>query len=313
MSCIAHASGRVCRLALRVLLALLLFVATVARADQPALPVMPLSGLLLYAADAQGERVGPIWHTARGGRAGPLAFNAFNPGSARTMSFTNDSRGEIDQPLAMMTHVLTLYFQPEETFPTHLVLNAYFHGDQRDPKISLLVPHRRGFSHAYLNPAYQTYSLYLEEVDNSADLIYSDGLLQVRTGAAFFFPSSAVETRAWLPGDLFLIDRVGTRELEPDGEWDGILVVELDVAPAPRQAPTPRSLPKAVDAPAFRPPILVERSPPPPSATPPELEFPTPRTTSTAPKSETPAPARTPSAPPAATPSPPAPSVSATP
>lgn len=244
---------------------------------------MDLSGLLLYATDGQGNRIGEVWHTASGLRARPLSFNAWNPGTARTMVLPNDARGEIDQRLPPGTHVLMLYFQADDPFPSHLVLNAYLDGDKRDPRISLLVPHRRGFTHSRLNPAYRTLSLYLEDVDSSADVVYDDGHLQARAGAAFFFPSSGEDTQAWLPGDLYLVDRVGRRELEPDGDWDGILVVEIDVGPAPRPAlPRPLAGPLPAPRPAFRPPVLVERAPPPPTATRAALEFPTPRTTSTA-------------------------------
>jgi len=266
------------RLARPVLAALALILASTPAA------ALELSGVLIYSADGAGERVGGAWHTASGLRAGPLALMLLNPPAVRTFDFLNDRRGEVDLTLPPGTHFLTLLLQAEDSsYPSHLVVNLYFNRDKRSPGISLLVPHQRGFTHARLNPAFATQSLYLEDVGNAADLAFDGGLLQARAGAAFYFHTSGY-TPQWMPGDFYRLDRVGAREIEPDGEWDTALVVELHVGPSPRRPPVRwQSPPPAAAAPRYVPPLLLERGTPAmlPAARP-TLVLPTPRTTSTA-------------------------------
>jgi hypothetical protein len=287
-----------------VLLTLLLATAPPAPAA-----AMHLSGVLLHGADAQGRPTGGAWHTARSPGAGPLGLTRFNPAHVRHIPFPNNSRGEIDLPLLPGTHVVTLLFQyPPEMLPSHLVLNLFFDDDKREPRISVLVPHQRGFTRVRLNPAPATRSLYLEEVENGADLVHDDGRQRARLGAAFYFPSSGF-TPQWMSRDFFEIDRVGPLELEPDGEWDGILVFELEVTPS-RPRPTPRWSPgaKAPPTPPYVPPVLVEHGTPamlpgrPLPTLPPVPTYPTrtrtqtpPTPSPTAPTTQTPTLSRTPS------------------
>lgn len=216
--------------------------------------------MLLYATDPSGEHVGQVWHTASGLRARPIGFTRWYPSGLRGIPFGNNAKGEIDILLLPGTHITTLLWQPDDDgVPPVLGLNLFFNGDKRNPGISIVAPYRRGMTDFRQNPALSTLSLYLETVGNLADRAFDDGRLRARVGAAFYMPSGG-QTWQWRPSDFFNLDRVGIRDLEPDGDPDGVFVFELVVegsargrkppaaakGPAPRAA-GPRGFPAYVD------------------------------------------------------------------
>jgi hypothetical protein len=201
---------------------------------------LQLSGVLLYAADENGQPVGPVWHTASGFGGRPLGFTRWPPPQTRGIPFPQAADGSLSIDLwpapLVAAHVTHLFWQflPGE-FPTALVLNLYFNGDPTRPGISAWVPWRYGFTHQLPNPALNTLSLTLDSVDNPASLEFSDGELRARLTAAFYFPSDG-EPKQWRPLDFTRIDRVGIDSLRPDGRPDGVLVFELKVEADPAAA-----------------------------------------------------------------------------
>lgn len=201
----------------------------------PAVPAqgLQLTGVLLESVDDHGNSAGPVWHTASGFGARPLGFTRWPPPQTRGIPFPLAPDGSLSIELwpapfvaAHVTHLFWQYLPGE--FPTALVLNLYFNGDNVSPGISAWVPWRYGFTNLLPNPAPTTRSLYLDPVDNPSTLAFDDGKMTARLTAAFFFPSHG-EPRQWRPRDFTDLDRVGTDALRPDGQPDGVLIFELKV------------------------------------------------------------------------------------
>jgi len=199
-----------------------------------------LSGVAIYASDEAGEPVGPFWHTSLDPSGRPIGFTRWLPTGLRGIPFLNDAQGEIQVDLIAMSHITTTFWQYNlGEFSLWMVLNLFFNGDNLNPGISALVPFDRGFTLFTTNPNPVALSLYGREAQNPQALIYDDGSSSARLGVAFYFRSGDPRDQwMWRPSDLTNLDRVGTTQLAPDGQWDGILVFELVVGPS-QQQPTP--------------------------------------------------------------------------
>jgi hypothetical protein len=198
-----------------------------------------LTGILLVGLGLDGRPANVAWHTAADSAARPLGFTAQPPHVLHTnFPLSNDAAGAVNIPLLPGTHIGALLWQcaPEE-FPPVLLLNLYFNGDNLTPGISALVSAARGLTNARENRAPTTFSLFLREVENRGGLFFDDGRLRVQLGTAFYMPSGG-DTPQWRPTDFKNVDRVGVRELAPDGFLDAVMVVELSVGPSQRP-PTP--------------------------------------------------------------------------
>lgn len=208
------------------------------------LQALQLTGVLLESVDDHGNPAGPVWHTASGYGGRPLGFTRWPPPQTRGIPFPLAPDGSLSIELwpgpFVPAHVTHLFWQflPGE-FPSALVLNLYFNGDNVMPGISAWVPWRYGFTHLLPNPAPTTRSLYLDVVDHPSSLTFDDGQFAARLTAAFFFPSHG-EPRQWRPRDFTDIDRVGIDALRPDGQPDGVLIFELKVEASSFASPSSR-------------------------------------------------------------------------
>jgi hypothetical protein len=110
-----------------------------------------------------------------------------------------------------------------------VTVNIFFNGDTLNPGISAVVPVWPGIGFTYFrrNTGPRLLSLYLRDVDNTADLVYGDGENKVTLTALM------VSNPGWIGN----VDRVGRAALIRDGVNDAVAVIELTVAPA--VAPTP--------------------------------------------------------------------------
>jgi hypothetical protein len=93
---------------------------------------MDMTGILLYGADAEGNAVGPFWHTTNTREGRPLGLIKWRPDEVRGFPFGNHSDGGIDVELLLTVHVVALFWQyaPSE-FPPSLVMNLYFREFQK--------------------------------------------------------------------------------------------------------------------------------------------------------------------------------------
>lgn len=199
----------------------------------PPVRALELTGVLLYKLNMDG-RPGPFWHTSSDPGGRPLGINE----TGRVGTFDNQYEAEVDKELLPGSHIFTAFWQslPGEWPLFGMVLNLYFNRDNLNPGISAIVPGVRAFTAFSVNTAPTTYSLYLREVQNNAGLSYEDGTWRARLGVAFYLPSGGITDR-WRLSDLTDIDRVGVRDLRPDGAFDDLMIFELVVEPA--LVPTP--------------------------------------------------------------------------
>ena len=107
---------------------------------------LDLTGVLLYAADQNGNPTGPKWRTTSGKEGYPLALSRSNPYAVRSFLLVNGDNDEIDIPLQPgFDYVHTLLWQfDERAFPPNLVINLFFDGNNLSPRISALVPYSAG-------------------------------------------------------------------------------------------------------------------------------------------------------------------------
>ena len=215
---------------------------------------LELTGVMLYAADRNGNPTGDVWRTTSGRDGYPLALSWSNPVGVSTYFLRNAENYEINIPLNRGHTVIhtVLWQYPPRAFPPYLVLNLFFDGDNLRPRISVLVPYARGFTHFRGNPAPVTYGLYRREVENDAGVSFVEDGLEVRLGVAFYTPSAG-GTIQWALTDFFDVDRVGFHAIEPDGNPDGILVYEL-VTREVQPDPTPTAPPAEPERPVAGPP-----------------------------------------------------------
>jgi len=203
---------------------------------------MQLSGILMQGIGADGNLVGPLWHTATHSAGRPIGFTRWALPGIRWIPFANSGTGgEINVHLYFDCHDITLFWQfgPWE-FPPSMLLNLYFNGDYVEPGISAVVSSARGFTHFQPNTQATTLSLYGRDVDNVGSLFFDDGQTTAHLAVAFYMPASG-GTDQWRPSDLVGIDRVGVNSLTPDGHPDGVMIIELITEPslAPRRPASP--------------------------------------------------------------------------
>jgi len=118
-------------------------------------PAMTLTGALVYSSDANATPAGVVWHTASPGEGRPLGCFPWSPQAVHgDWPLANRSDGEIDPPLLVGVHLIDLLWQYDlGRFPTNMVMNLYFNGDNLNPGISVLMPYARGLTQFQQNPS----------------------------------------------------------------------------------------------------------------------------------------------------------------